>query len=52
MRKVELTQKDGNVVLLVKGKEVFSRPKTEQTVAIANSLYFGYKYGESEKATH
>ena len=42
--KCELSIKDGNATLTVNGEVVFSRPKNGRTVAIANALYFGYKY--------
>lgn len=45
---VNLSQTDGNVVLTVNGEVVFCRPKTAQTIAIANTLYFGYKYKPRE----
>jgi hypothetical protein len=35
---------NNNVVLEVDGKRVFDRPRTPQTLAIVNTLYFGYKY--------
>ena len=38
---------DGNDVFVTDGKTVFFRkPKTEQTVAIANDIYFAEKYME------
>ena len=47
--KCELTQRDGNVILMVNGEEVFSKPKTKQTIALANALYFGYRYEPRRK---
>lgn len=38
---------DGNDVVVTDGKiEYFRKPKTEQTVAIANDIYFSEKYME------
>ena len=40
-------KKDGNDVVVTDGKtEYFRKPKTEQTVAIANTVYFAEKYAE------
>ena len=36
---------DGNdVVVIVNKKEVFRKPKTKQTISIANDIYMRYKY--------
>ena len=38
---------DGNNVIVTDGKtEYFRKPKTKQTVAIANDIYFAEKYME------
>lgn len=47
-RNVEIKQDGGDVVVLDGKKEVFRKPKTPQTVAIANDIYFAVKYGEME----
>ena len=37
--------RDGkDIVVVVNGREVFRKPKTTQTVAIAHDIYMGYKY--------
>ena len=37
--------RDGkDIVVVANGKEVFRKPKTTQTVAIAHDIYMGYKY--------
>lgn len=38
------------VVINKKGKEVFRRPYTQQTVSIAHSIYMACKYGEEATA--
>lgn len=44
--KVEI-KTDGNDVVVIDGKtEYFRKLKTEQTVAIANDIYFAEKYME------
>lgn len=46
---------DGNDVVVTDGKiEYFRKPKTEQTVAIANDIYFAeniwrYNYGQENR---
>lgn len=37
------------VVLNRKGKEVFRKPKTEQHISIANSIYMYHKYEGNHK---
>lgn len=38
---------DGNDVVVTDGKrEYFRKPKTEQTISIANDIYFAEKYRE------
>lgn len=38
---------DGNDIIVTDGKvEYFKKPKTKQTVAIANDIYFAEKYME------
>lgn len=34
----------GDVIVIHKGREVFRKPKTKQTVSIANCIYMAYKY--------
>ena len=34
------------LVLDKKGKEVFRKPKTEQHISLANSIYMYHKYGK------
>lgn len=41
---VDITQENGNVIVRDKEKVYFCKPKTEQTVAIANEIYFAKKY--------
>ena len=49
MKKIKIFQKDGNVCVSVGNKVVFSRTKTEQTVSIANDIYFYHFYKENPK---
>ena len=45
MNKTVDIKRDGNdIVVVANGKEVFRKPKTTQTVAIAHDIYMGYKY--------
>lgn len=38
---------DGNDIVVTDGKkEYFRKPKTQQTIAIANDIYFAEKYME------
>ncbi len=38
---------DGDDVIVADGKaEYFRKPKTKQTIAIANAIYFSEKYAE------
>lgn len=38
---------DGNDIIITDGKkEYFRKPKTKQTIAIANDIYFAVKYGK------
>ena len=41
---VELKNDGADVIVTANNKEVFRKPKTDQTVAIANEIYFAYKY--------
>ena len=41
---VDIIRDGKDIVVIVNGKEVFRKPKTTQTVAIANDIYMGYKY--------
>lgn len=45
MSKTVDIKRDGkDIVVVVNGKEVFRKPKTKQTLAIAHDIYMGYKY--------
>lgn len=48
MNNVDIKTEQNNVVVLNNGNEVFRKPKTRQTVAIANDIYFYYKYKDKE----
>lgn len=41
---VEIKISGGNVIVTNKGETVFCKPKTEQSIAVANSIYFYYRY--------
>ena len=41
---VDIIRDKKDIVVVVNGKEVFRKPKTAQTVAIAHNIYMGYKY--------
>ena len=41
---VDIIRDGKDVVVIANGKEVFRKPKTTQTVAIAHDIYMGYKY--------
>lgn len=44
---IKLDYNTNNVVVLDKrGKEVFRKPKTEQYILIANSIYMNHKYSD------
>lgn len=43
-------KRDGeDIVVIADGKEVFRKPKTTQTLAIAHDIYMGYKYEGGRK---
>lgn len=46
---IEIFAKDGNICVSVGKKIVFSKPKTEQTVSIANDIYMYHKYKDDAK---
>ena len=41
---VDIFRDGRDIVVVANGKEVFRKPKTIQTVAIAHDIYMGYKY--------
>jgi hypothetical protein len=41
---VDITQENGNVIVRDNKTVFFCKPKSEQTVAIANEIYFAEKY--------
>lgn len=47
MRKGVEIKTDGEDIIVTDGKtEYFRKPKTKQTISIANDIYFAIKYGK------
>lgn len=45
---VDIIRDGDDIVVIANKKEVFRKPKTEQTLAIAHRIYMGYKYDDEK----
>lgn len=45
----DIFNNNGDVVVVSHGKEVFRRPKTQQTIAIGHCIYMAERYEDCEE---